>query len=48
MTDAAANGSRRAGGVPFQKDQLTKIFEVLGNPNSEQRSCLVLDLSEGG
>jgi hypothetical protein len=35
--DATANGSRRAGGVPFQKDQLTKIFEILGSPNSERR-----------
>jgi hypothetical protein len=33
--DGNANG-RRAAGVPFQKDQLVKIFEILGIPNRKE------------
>lgn len=29
--------------VPFQRDQLTKVFEVLGTPNREQSMARIRD-----
>jgi hypothetical protein len=39
-TTAPNTGGQKKSSVPFQRDQLTRVFEVLGTPSSEQ--CLSL------
>lgn len=42
----ALGGPKKIGGVPFQRDQLTKIFEILGSP-SKTRCPSIFSLPDG-
>ena len=42
----ALGGAKKIGGVPFQRDQLTKIFEILGSP-SKARCPSIFTLPDG-